>query len=362
MYFRFDRKMFNNIYENRRVLLTGDTGFKGSWLRYWLIRLRADVRGYSLLPEEYPNHFEMLGYTRKKNEDIRDLENLQKVFKKVKPEIVFHLAAQPLVLRSYQDPAGTFATNVQGTVNLLECCRKTPSVKAVVVVSSDKCYENREDGFSFRESDPMGGYDPYSASKGCTELVVSSYRRSFFAEKGPLLASARAGNVIGGGDWAPNRLVPDLMKAAAEKRIVKLRSPDAIRPWQHVLEPLSGYLMLGQLLFEGRNDLAQAWNFGPSGNYQTVGETAVALQKHWNAIQFEADPPKDAPHEAQNLFLDCTKANFLLKWKSVWDFETTIEKTAVWYKNFYTSNCAHTNLNLGQYWNDAKEKGLPWLI
>lgn len=352
--------MFNRIYENRRVLLTGDTGFKGSWLRFWLEKMGSVVRGYSLCPTSDPNHFDLLGYSREKDEDIRHRSDIQKAFNEFQPEIVFHLAAQPLVYRSYQDPVETFDTNVQGTVHLLECCRQTSSVRSIVVISSDKCYENQEEGFSFRESDPLGGYDPYSASKGCTEIVVSSWRRSFFNDQGPLLASARAGNVIGGGDWADNRLVPDLMKAAFKKRTVEIRSPDAVRPWQHVLEPLSGYLLLGQLLFEGKREFAQAWNFGPSGNYQNVRETACALQKYWDAILFDINPPQKPLHEAKNLFLDCTKADFLLKWKSVWNFETTIEKTTLWYKNFYSSHTVSTERDLKQYWDDAAKKGLAW--
>ncbi|MBR6371825.1 MAG: CDP-glucose 4,6-dehydratase, partial [Victivallales bacterium] len=264
--------MFADAYNKRRVLITGNAGFKGSWLQFWLERLGADVCGVSL-PPEYDNcHSQLLGFLAKTHfmHISRDNEKFQELLSSFQPEIVFHLAAQPLVRRSYEMPVETFETNVLGTVKLLEAVRRTPSVRALVAVSSDKCYENREVNIPYAEDAPMGGYDPYSASKGCMELAISSYRRSFFnpktygREHNVLLASARAGNVIGGGDWAEDRLVPDIMKATAAGRQVEIRNPNAVRPWQHVLEPLSGYLALGQKLLEGNVSYAEGWNFGPS--------------------------------------------------------------------------------------------------
>lgn len=331
--------MFHNIYNNRRVLLTGDTGFKGSWLRLWLEELGANVLGYSLPPSTQPNHFSLLGYSRSEYYDIRDLSCLERVFADFQPEMVFHLAAQPLVRLSYQIPVETFETNVMGTINVLEASRKTPSVRAIVAITTDKCYENKEQIWGYRESDPMGGYDPYSASKGCAELAISAYRRSFFQkENSPLLASARAGNVIGGGDWSADRLVPDIIKAASAGQRVEIRSPNSTRPWQHVLEPLSGYLLLGQRLWEGRREFAQSWNFGPSDGVRTVLETVKEMQKSWDKIQFVVNEPQDAPHEAQNLTLDCTKANIKLGWKPVWSTEQAVKQTAAWYKEYYENN------------------------
>ena len=349
--------MFNDIYQNRRVFLTGDTGFKGSWLRLWLESMGADVYGYSLAPNTQPNHFELLGYKRDKFNDILDVDSLQKAFADFQPEIVFHLAAQPLVRLSYQQPVETFATNLMGTVNVLEACRQTPSVKAIVAITTDKCYENKEQIWGYRESDPMGGYDPYSASKGCAELAISAWRRSFFSADGsPLLASARAGNVIGGGDWSVDRLIPDIVKATSKGETVSIRSPHSTRPWQHVLEPLRGYLMLGQKLLEGNREFAQAWNFGPSDGVRTVLDCVTELQKNWSEIRFEINEPKDAPHEAQNLTLDCTKANAILGWNPVWNTETALQKTAQWYRAFYeTSSCISSEQML-QFIHDCEQR------
>ncbi len=355
--------MFDHIYSKRRVLVTGHTGFKGSWLAAWLVRLDAEVHGYALAPPSDPAHFDLLklpcGSTIG---DIADLELLQKTVGEFRPEIVFHLAAQPLVRLSYREPLETFQTNVMGTANLLEICRRVESVRAVVVVTSDKCYENLEHHVPYREGDAMGGYDPYSASKGCAELVVSAYRRSFFKAPGSaLIASARAGNVIGGGDWAADRLVPDLIRSAAAGKVEEIRSPDAIRPWQHVLEPLSGYLLLGQKLFQGETEYASAWNFGPCGNGQiTVQEAAEALSKAWPAIQFRPNPPPDAPHEAGILKLDCTKAREKLYWHGVWDNEKCFTRTAEWYRDYYARAQVNTPADLDEYMRDAVSGGLSW--
>ena len=342
--------MFNDIYKNRRVFLTGDTGFKGSWLRLWLESMGADVYGYSLAPNTQPNHFDLLGFSRDKFNDILDVDSLQKAFADFQPEIVFHLAAQPLVRLSYQQPVETFATNLMGTVNVLEACRQTPSVKAIVAITTDKCYENKEQIWGYRESDPMGGYDPYSASKGCAELAISAWRRSFFSADGtPALASARAGNVIGGGDWSADRLIPDIVKATSKGETVSIRSPRSTRPWQHVLEPLRGYLMLGQKLLEGNREFAQAWNFGPSDGVRNVLDCVTELQNSWSEIRFEINEPKDAPHEAQNLTLDCTKANAILGWNPVWNTETALQKTAQWYRGFYDDNLVNSKEQLSDY-------------
>ena len=283
-----DSTLFNGIYNNKTVLVTGHTGFKGSWLCFWLIQMGAKVIGYSLEPPTSPNHFELLNLDMVSViGDIRDSDKLNAVFAQYQPEIVFHLAAQPLVRLSYKEPVETFETNVIGTLKVFEACRNTKSVRAIVNITSDKCYENKEWVWGYRENDPMGGYDPYSASKGCAELVTSSYRNSFFnvneygKSHNVLLASCRAGNVIGGGDWAKDRLMTDIMVAVSEGKKVVIRNPRATMPWQHVLEPLSGYLMLGQKLFEGKKEFAQAWNFGPGEQGAiTVKEVVENIKKY----------------------------------------------------------------------------------
>ncbi len=357
--------MFDDIYKNRRVLITGDTGFKGSWLRFWLEKMGAKVRGYSLKPNDGLNHFSLLGFTRESSENIVDLPHLKEVFDDFKPEIVFHLAAQALVRLSYQQPMETFADNVMGTVNLLECSRLTPTVQATVIITSDKCYQNREQIWGYREDDPMGGFDPYSASKGCAELVTSAYRNSFFEALGKRLASARAGNVIGGGDWAADRLVPDLMRAAAAGSVTKIRNPLATRPWQHVLEPLSGYLWLGKQLFcadkeDERRKLSSGWNFGPADGVRNVMFCAQQLQKYWDKIQFEMECESNW-HEAQSLTLDITCARHLLGWQPVWNLETTLERTVRWYRNFYEQKNVSTEDDWNQYLADAQKEGCLWI-
>lgn len=360
--------MFNNVYNGRKVLLTGHTGFKGSWLAFWLNQLGAEVCGVALPMETQYCHFDLLKLDmRSEYADIRDREKISQIVGDFKPEIVFHLAAQPLVRLSYLEPVETFAANVMGTVHVLDACRKVDSVRAIVAVSSDKCYENREQTAGYKETDPMGGYDPYSASKGCTELVISSYRRSFFnndeygKKHHTLLASGRAGNVIGGGDWAQDRLVPDIMKAAAKGETVTIRSPYATRPWQHVLEPLSGYLALGQKLLEGQNSFACGWNFGPSGEGNIcVEKVTSALAQKWRDIKIKIDPPADAPHEAGLLALDCSKAKKELNWHGVWTPEETFRHTASWYKEFYTKSRISTAENWADYISSAQKEGLAW--
>jgi len=361
-------KLFDGIYADKKVLVTGYTGFKGSWLSLWLTRMGAKVYGYALAPPSNPNHIEALGLNiTGKEGDIRDYKSLSEFINKVSPDIVFHLAAQALVRASYDDPIETYSTNVMGSLNLLEACRKTKSVKAIVNVTSDKCYENKEWIWGYRENDPMGGFDPYSSSKGCSELLTSSYRNSFFnlSEYGNthtiLLASARAGNVIGGGDWAKDRLLPDIIKAASVNSSVFIRNPKATRPWQHVLEPLSGYLTLGWHLLEGKKEFAEGWNFGPAIDCNLSVEEIVNISKlYWKSVNIEYKQNSSEAHEANLLMLDCSKAQKLLKWKPVWGINNTVEKTINWYKNFYYKKLINTQNDISEYVNEAIEKELIW--
>jgi len=354
--------MFNNIYKNKKVLITGHTGFKGSWLAIWLKELGADVVGYSLAPPSEPNNFEATRLQDKITHihgDIRDLDHLMETFQKHQPEFVFHLAAQPLVRLSYDEPKLTFDTNVGGTVNVFEAVRKTPSVKVLVNITSDKCYENREWVWGYRENDPMGGHDPYSASKGCAELVFSAYLKSFFksgdmtqfrqklgscpqiSTSGPRLgaASARAGNVIGGGDWGTDRLVPDCIRALSSGKPIGIRSPHAVRPWQHVLEPLGGYLQLGAALWQDPQKYSGAWNFGPeNGSHLTVAAMTDRLIKYWGEGKWEDLSDPQALHEANLLKLNCDKAHAELHWHSVLMIDECLQMTAEWYKAFYAGS------------------------
>jgi CDP-glucose 4,6-dehydratase len=330
--------MFNNIYREKKVLLTGHTGFKGSWLAIWLKELGANVVGYSLAPPSEPNNFEATKLKERMTHiqgDTRNLDCLMETFKKYQPEFVFHLAAQPLVRLSYEEPKLTFDTNVGGTVNVFEAVRKTPSVKVLVNITSDKCYENREWVWGYRENDPMGGHDPYSASKGCAELVFSAYLKSFFSQIGA--ASARAGNVIGGGDWGADRLVPDCIRALSLHQPIGIRSPNAVRPWQHVLEPLSGYLQLGAALWQDPQKYSGAWNFGPeNGSHLGVAEMAERLIKYWGDGSWNDLSDPNALHEANLLKLNCDKAHAGLNWHSVLTIDECLQMTADWYKGFYS--------------------------
>jgi len=360
--------MFKAAYHNRRVLITGHTGFKGSWLAVWLSQMGAKITGYSLQPPTQPNHFQLLDLDiNSVNGDIRDLDKLKAVFREQQPEIVFHLAAQAIVRLSYRDPVETFTSNVMGTVNVLEAARSTETVRAIVNVTSDKCYENREWLWGYREVDALGGHDPYSASKGCCEIVTGCWRRSFFNPKDygtshqTLLASTRAGNVIGGGDWAPDRLIPDIVRAFHGNERVLIRNPQAIRPWQHVLEPLSGYLLLGQRLLEGRKEFAEAWNFGPpEEDAVTVEELANQTKRFWPEIDYEFRENSDGLHEAGTLRLDCSKARAGLRWKPVWDVGTAIQKTILWYRAFYESQRITSLEDIDAYIKYAKNKDLIW--
>jgi CDP-glucose 4,6-dehydratase len=359
------KNLFQRSYVRRRVLVTGHTGFKGSWLAFWLLQMGAEVCGYSLAPETQPNHFSLLnpGGDIPTN-DIRDIRQVIGCFQSFQPEIVFHLAAQSLVRRSYREPLDTFATNVMGTANILEACRLTDSVRAVVIVTSDKCYRNNEWEWGYRESDPMGGHDPYSASKGCAELVTAAFRNSFFSAgtgHPALIATARAGNVIGGGDWAEDRLIPDVARAVSSKKAIKIRNPQGLRPWQHVLEPLSGYLILGQRLLDGDRSLADAWNFGPSEN-DNLPVIAILdrLKKHWSRLDFVVDSQIGKLHEAGRLRLDSSRARQRLGWRPVWDCDRALEKTAAWYQAFYDRGPVLTGGDLAAYIEAARAAGLPW--
>jgi len=354
----------------KKVILTGHTGFKGSWLALWLQQMGATVYGYSLENEDEVNHLSLLNLDlEEKIDDIRNAEVLQQYFKEIQPDIVFHLAAQALVRKSYEDPVETFSTNVMGTLNIFEACRKTPSVKAIINVTTDKCYENREWEWGYRENEAMGGYDPYSASKGCSELLTSSYRNSYFnnndfsKKHNVLLASGRAGNVIGGGDWAIDRLIPDIIKATANNEAVLIRNPKATRPWQHVLEPLSGYLTLGYKLLKKDVSVADGWNFGPDihSNLQ-VGDIVKLSHEYWNDIQIEISKNTDEHHEANLLMLDCAKANKTLKWKAVWGIDKTIDKTISWYKSYYEDNIVLSLKDLKDYVEDAQSANILWAI
>ncbi|OGR53048.1 MAG: CDP-glucose 4,6-dehydratase [Elusimicrobia bacterium GWA2_62_23] len=328
-----------NFWQDRRVFITGHTGFKGAWLTIWLDSLGAKVTGYALKPPTRPSLFELCRLDRRVNSvisDVRDGARLKKAMRAARPEVVIHMAAQPLVRESYRAPAETYETNVMGVVNVLEAVRACPSVKAVVNVTTDKCYENKEHARAFREDEPMGGYDPYSSSKACSELVTTTYRNSFFNPKdykahGVALASARAGNVIGGGDWAADRLVPDLIRAGLKGEKALIRNPRAVRPWQHVLEPLSGYLLLAEKLYKYGPKFAQAWNFGPdAGDAKDVEWIVKRMFAAWpEAPGYVMDKGRN-PHEAHYLKLDSSKARRELGWAPRWRIDGAIDRIISW--------------------------------
>jgi CDP-glucose 4,6-dehydratase len=350
-------------FHGKKVLLTGHTGFKGSWLSLWLRQLGAEVYGIALPANTKPSHIDLLcDPVRGAMFDINDWLKLSEHVKAFAPDLVLHLAAQPLVRQSYDDPIQTWQTNVMGTVNVLEACRATPSVKAIIVVTTDKVYENIGQLHGYRETDALGGHDPYSASKAACELVVQSYRRSFFTEKGVLLATARAGNVIGGGDWSCDRLIPDVIRASQQGAALLVRYPQAIRPWQHVLDALSGYLLLASRLLADHQDCAEAWNFGPAaGATQNVETVLRQMKKFWPHLTWLQDNGAFVT-EAQVLTLDSSKALTALQWRPVWDFETTAAMTADWYQSFYEQQKTISIQQLNQYCLDAKAEGLPWAV
>lgn len=327
-----------SFWKGRKVLITGHTGFKGSWLALWLDSLGASVSGYSLEPESSPNLFQDLRLAELIDSnigDIRDLDNFQDVLDSFRPEIVFHLAAQSLVRRSYRSPIETYSTNVLGTANVLEAIRNSESVKAAIVVTTDKVYKNKERATGYSEDDRLGGFDPYSNSKACAELVVSSYRDSFFGDRDCLIASARAGNVIGGGDWSEDRLLPDVFRALIFEKELLIRNPNSVRPWQHTLEPLAGYLLLGEKLLHGERRFATAWNFGPRlEDSKEVRFVLEGIGRIWGEDVLWQNADGDHPHETNILRLNSTKASDELGWRPKLDLESALTLTTEWYRAF----------------------------
>ena len=331
------------IYEGKKVLVTGHTGFKGSWTVKSLLEFGAIVKGISLEPDSDPSHFELMGTDDYESSicDIRDFEKVKAEITSFNPDIVFHMAAQPLVRKSYDEPLETFETNIMGSLNIFQAARECENLKAIVAITTDKVYENDEKGLPFKESDPLGGHDPYSASKACMEIATQSFRKSFFSldkygtDHNVLLATARAGNVIGGGDWAKDRLIPDIVLASVAKKPLLIRYPEAIRPWQHVLDPLRGYFMLGERLLKGEKEFADAWNFGPNTDAErTVMEVVEEMAGVWEEIKIEIDG-KEKPHEAKFLKLDCQKVKDKLDWEPIFTFKDSISTTVEWYKSYY---------------------------
>ena len=360
---------FKDLYRGRRVLVTGHTGFKGSWLVMWLQHLGADVSGFSDRVSTTPAMFDLLdlgGKMKHRLGDIRDRARLAEVIDEVQPEFVFHLAAQALVLESHKDPLATFETNIMGMANLLECIRERPWIKVAVLVTSDKAYRNNEWDWGYRETDVLGGLDPYSGSKSCAELVVHSYYHSFLQHAPTKIATARAGNVIGGGDWAANRLVPDCIRAWSAGETVRVRRPQATRPWQHVLEPLSGYLWLGACLYHGHDGLdGEPINFGPDSQQDmTVADLIDAMSTRWPGVRWEAgDQDGDDGLEATLLRLSCEKAMQRLGWRAVLDLPTTVKMTVEWYRQWSEENASLHSLTIKQiehYTNIASSSGLAW--
>lgn len=332
-----------SFFNKKKVLVTGHTGFKGSWLCIWLKMMGAEVIGYALEPYTRRDNFVVTKLDEKITHiigDVRSYPDLLKAFKEYEPEVIFHLAAQPLVRESYLNPKETYDVNIGGTVNILECCRLTESVKVIINVTTDKCYENREWIWGYRENDRLGGYDPYSSSKAGSEIVTQAYRKSFFNPENinandKSLSSARAGNVIGGGDWRTDRLIPDCIRALEGNNPVFIRNPEAIRPWQHVLEPLSGYLLLTTRMADNPGKYCGAWNFGPDcDTIKSVGDVADLVIKNWGEGSWESHVDETAPHEAYTLRLDVSKAMTLLNWKPVWNIEEAVRATVEWYKSY----------------------------
>lgn len=338
-----DIDIFQNFYQGKRVLITGHTGFKGSWLAIWLHELGAEVVGVALDPTTERDNYLLSGIGKKITDiraDIRDGDQLKEIFDRYQPEIVFHLAAQPLVRLSYEMPVETYEVNVMGTINVLEAIRTTESVKVGVMITTDKCYENREQMHGYREDEPMGGYDPYSSSKGAAEIAIASWRRSYFnpetyQKHGKAIASARAGNVIGGGDWSLDRIIPDCIKALESNQSIDIRSPKAIRPWQHVLEPLSGYMLLAQKMWNEPTKYCEGWNFGPHAeSVANVWEIASMVINNYGSGTLRDTSVSGALHEAKLLMLDITKAATKLEWKPKLDLTQTVSLTADWYKRY----------------------------
>ncbi len=371
--------MFKNVYEGRRVFITGHTGFKGAWLTAWLLSLGAQVMGYSHDVPTQPALFSsahLQQYIQDVRADVRDSARLQQALQDFQPHVVFHLAAQALVQTSYHEPVQTIESNALGTLHVLEAVRQTSSVQALICITSDKCYKNNEWLYGYREDDALGGIDPYSASKACAEIIAQSYFQSYFHKEGPACATVRAGNVIGGGDWAKDRIIPDCARAWAKGEAVHIRSPQATRPWQHVLEPLSGYLWLGAQLLLGENTpytvRGQSYNFGPSASVNaTVGEVVDALAQHWPLFHSHKEAASISPvHECNLLKLCCDKALAHLQWRAVYDFDACITATAQWYHAFYHESSqgdadymyTFTMKQIHAYTTAAKAQALAWAV
>jgi CDP-glucose 4,6-dehydratase len=358
--------MFGNVFKNKKVLITGDTGFKGSWLSIWVKYLGADVYGYALPPKTERDNFvitNLENIIHHLDGDIRDFDKLYSYFKEVRPEFAFHLAAQPLVIDSYHDPKYTFETNLNGTVNFFEAVRLTDSVKVAINVTSDKCYQNNEWVWGYRENDPMGGKDPYSASKGASELITHSYINSFFHKEGTAnIASARAGNVIGGGDWAEYRIVPDFFKSIEKNEALQLRSPESTRPWQHVLEPLSGYLDLAMKLSTVGKEFSGGWNFGPIGTTnQSVRTLVERIIEYSGKGKYEAPKFDEKYHEAGLLNLDISKAMYFLNWEPILDFQKTVEFTVDGYLINSNNDIYQARISqIEEFYSLAKQKYIDW--
>ncbi len=355
------KKAFGGIYHGRKVLVTGHTGFKGSWLCAWLKKLGAEVIGYALPPPTNPNHFSLLKLDiTSVLKDIRIFKEVTQTINEHKPEIIFHLAAQPLVLESYKNPRYTFETNILGSINIYEAAKSCETVKALLTITTDKVYLNREWPWPYRETDEIGGNDPYSASKACVEMIVAAY-----SNLNLMTATARAGNIIGGGDWSPDRILPDIIRSLVNNHVLEVRYPNAIRPWQYVLDPLAGYLILGQKLLEKDSVARGTWNFGPSTTeMRSVMEILEAVQFIWKPIPFKIKETQDSQEqakEAQTLTLDSSKAISTLGWRPLYSIHKSIEKSINWYKAFYQHEQVPTARDLECYMAQAQEQGCPWI-
>jgi len=349
------------FWQGKRVFVTGHTGFKGSWLALWLQQMGAVVKGYALTPPSKPSLFDVARVGEDMQSDIGDIRNLEQLKASMlgfNPDILIHMAAQPLVRLSYREPLETYDINVMGTAKVLEAARSCPNLKAIVSVTTDKCYENKEWVWGYREDEPMGGYDPYSSSKGCAELVTSAYRRSFLAEQGVGLASARAGNVIGGGDWAEDRLIPDILRAFEKGQPVIIRNPASTRPWQHVLEPLSGYLVLAQALYDHPTAYAEGWNFGPfDEDAKPVSWILDQMVSKWQGARWQLDEAAH-PHEAGYLKLDISKAKARLNWQPMWRLEQTLNRIVDWHQAWLAGADMHQRClaEITEYMKDMEKQ------